>query len=187
MTNKDSEKRREFDSGSVRDIVNCEGRFDLVPLVEVGEMIEYAGLDTNIARVLKELGYFVYTANCDHLYGAAYLFIQRAYNGDYAKAILDVAKHYEEGCEKYGERNWEKEIPLHSFVDSAVRHLIKYWLQEDDENHDRAFLWNVLCAAHTLKFNPMFNDLPVVSVEESVLEPQDAKFAEGTLDSLKES
>ena len=31
--------------------------------------------------------------------------------------LLRLAKHYEAGCSKYGDRNWEKGIPCHSFAD----------------------------------------------------------------------
>ena len=40
--------------------------------------------------------------------------------------LLRLARHYENGCKKYGDRNWEKGIPAHSFADSALRHLFIY-------------------------------------------------------------
>lgn len=40
--------------------------------------------------------------------------------------LMRLARHYENGCRKYGDRNWEKGIPCHSFADSAMRHLVKY-------------------------------------------------------------
>lgn len=33
--------------------------------------------------------------------------------------LLRLARYYESGCQKYGERNWEKGIPCHSFADGA--------------------------------------------------------------------
>lgn len=41
-------------------------------------------------------------------------------------AIMEVSKHCERGAEKYGEHNVDKGIPVHSFIDSAARHLGKY-------------------------------------------------------------
>ena len=41
-------------------------------------------------------------------------------------AILELAKHCEEGALKYGERNADLGIPLHSLLDSGARHLAKY-------------------------------------------------------------
>ena len=39
------------------------------------------------------------------------------------EALVEVSKHCEEGALKYGERNCEKGIPIHSLIDSAFRHL----------------------------------------------------------------
>lgn len=47
-------------------------------------------------------------------------------------AIIRLSKHFEEGAKKYGERNWEKGIPINSFIDSAMRHTLKYMAGQDD-------------------------------------------------------
>lgn len=44
------------------------------------------------------------------------------------EALVEVSKHCEEGALKYGERNCEKGIPIHSLIDSAFRHLAKYMM-----------------------------------------------------------
>ena len=54
-----------------------------------------------------------------------------------------LAKHYEEGIEKYGERNWEKGQPLKNFLNSADRHLLKFLNGRIDENHLSACVWNI--------------------------------------------
>jgi hypothetical protein len=59
--------------------------------------------------------------------------------------ITAYAIHLQKGALKYGERNWEKGIPLHSYYDSAMRHLVQFWEGKDDENHLTAALWNVAC------------------------------------------
>lgn len=59
------------------------------------------------------------------------------------EAIFAYATHMENGCEKYGDRNWEKGIPLSSFWDSAVRHLFKYIMGMRDEDHLVAAFWNI--------------------------------------------
>ena len=74
--------------------------------------------------------------------------------------MLEVSKHYEDGCNKYGERNWEKGIPLHCYIDSGVRHYIKWLRGDKDEPHDRAFLWNMLGALWTQDYHPEYCDLP---------------------------
>ena len=57
--------------------------------------------------------------------------------------LLRLARHYEKGCQKYGERNWEKGIPCHSFADSAMRHFVKYMDGWTDEDHLIAAIWNL--------------------------------------------
>lgn len=64
-------------------------------------------------------------------------------------AILRLARHFEEGAKKYGERNWEKGIPINSFIDSSLRHILKYMAGEDDEDHLVAAAWNLMCALET--------------------------------------
>lgn len=66
------------------------------------------------------------------------------------RPITAIAIHYEKGCLKYGDRNWEKGIPLHSFLDSAMRHLVKVMDGQNDENHAVACLWNMICYYETL-------------------------------------
>ena len=75
-------------------------------------------------------------------------------------AIHEVAKHCEEGAVKYGERNVDMGIPQHSFIDSAMRHLVKYIHNETDEKHLRAAAWNILWALEQEKTHPELIDLP---------------------------
>lgn len=75
-------------------------------------------------------------------------------------AIHDVAKHCEEGAIKYGERNVDKGIPQHSFIDSAFRHLKNYWTGETDEPHLRAAAWNILWALEQETTHPELVDVP---------------------------
>ena len=64
-------------------------------------------------------------------------------------ALLRLAKHFEEGAKKYGERNWEKGIPISSFIDSALRHVFKYMAGKQDEDHLIAAVWNLIAAIET--------------------------------------
>mgnify|MGYP000906022844 CR=1 FL=1 len=64
-------------------------------------------------------------------------------------ALLRLARHFEAGAKKYGERNWEKGIPVNSFIDSAMRHTLKYMAGEKDEDHLCAAAWNLVCAMET--------------------------------------
>ena len=75
-------------------------------------------------------------------------------------ALLRLSKHYEAGTEAHGERNWEKGIPMHSFLDSAIRHLFKYMDGMEDEDHLCAAAWNILGAMWTEEKHPEMQDIP---------------------------
>lgn len=77
-----------------------------------------------------------------------------------ACAILRLARHFEAGASKYDERNWEQGIPIHSFIDSAVRHLMKYLDGWTDEDHLCAAAWNCVCAMWTEEKRPEMQDIP---------------------------
>ena len=38
------------------------------------------------------------------------------------RAIQRLARHFEGGAKKYGDRNWEKGQPISRYLDSALRH-----------------------------------------------------------------
>ena len=66
------------------------------------------------------------------------------------ETLRALAIHYEKGCLKYGDRNWEKGIPIHTFLNSAMRHLAQVIDGCDDENHLIAAIWNLFCAYQTM-------------------------------------
>ena len=76
------------------------------------------------------------------------------------EAIWELAKHCEEGAKKYGERNCEKGIPIHSLIDSAFRHLAKYTMGYKDEPHLRAAMWNIAYAIYMEEKHPEMQDIP---------------------------
>lgn len=65
------------------------------------------------------------------------------------RALALLARHFEKGCLKYGDRNWEKGMPLSRYLDSAMRHGFKYLQGETDELHDVAAAWNWFCLLDT--------------------------------------
>lgn len=92
------------------------------------------------------------------------------------EAIHELALHCEAGARKYGERNVEKGIPIHSFLDSAIRHLSCYMQGKNDEPHLRAALWNIAWAIWTEKKYPELQDIP--ARREADTQCQNAKAAE---------
>lgn len=150
----DSGTRREFDSGAVRDIQEGKGRCDLMPLDVVAMQI-----NTGYVRdcVINCIEAFTLSGDTQHLYMAVELF-RNMLGCDMATLLLEVSKHFEEGAKKYGENNWQKGIPTHCYIDSAVRHYLKWLRGDDDEPHDRAFVWNLLCCIWTCEHIPEMDD-----------------------------
>lgn len=151
----DSGNRREFDTGAVRDIQEGKGRCDLMPLDVVGIYLEDG--------ILEDIAEFQKTGSVNHLYLALWKFAphwgsKEHMNVSNSTMLLEVSKHYEDGCKKYGERNWQKGIPICCYIDSAVRHYLKFIRGDMDEPHDRAFVWNILGAIWTCIHKPELNE-----------------------------
>lgn len=151
MAIKDSGTRMEFRTGAVRDIQKGKGRCDLMPIDVLADIYLYQFRDEIIHFVLKGIHRFQETGNVEFLYDAL-----DAFTGEtpYSEMFLDVSIHFEEGADKYGERNWEKGLPVACYINSAVRHYLKFLRGDDDERHDRAFVWNMLCACWTTEHRP---------------------------------
>ncbi|GAH09260.1 unnamed protein product, partial [marine sediment metagenome] len=68
--------------------------------------------------------------------------------------------------EKYGDRNWEKGIPLSRYCDSGPRHFGKWMAGEIDEEHLKMACWNFMSLLDTIlrikqgKLSESLNDLP---------------------------
>lgn len=154
MKIQDSGKRRKFASGAVRDIAEGKGRCDLLPLDTVSMLL---GND----YILKNIDSYIYTGDTRYLTDVIKRFSAVRYKST-LEAMLEVSKHYEDGCNKYGERNWQKGIPLHCYIDSGLRHYMKWLRGDKDEAHDRAFLWNMLGALWTQAHKPELIDLPFI-------------------------
>ena len=145
MMIQDSGKRREYESGAVRDIQEGKGRCDLMPLDVVAE---YLTVDGDKNPVLMSIYQFQETGDTERLFDILDFFNNQNWEND-ETMLLEVSKHFEEGAKKYGENNWQKGIPESSYIDSAVRHYLKWLRGDDDERHDRAFVWNIMCLIWT--------------------------------------
>lgn len=75
-------------------------------------------------------------------------------------ALLRVSKHMEDALTHYPERNWENGLPMHSMIDSAMRHIVKYMDGMCDEDHLCAAATNLLMAMWTEEKLPKMQDIP---------------------------
>lgn len=75
-------------------------------------------------------------------------------------SLIRVSKHMEDALTHYPERNWEKGLPMHSMLDSAIRHLMKYMDGWQDEDHLCAAATNLLMAMWTEEKHPEMQDIP---------------------------
>lgn len=139
---KDSGARSEFSTGAVRDIQTGKGRPTLMPLHVVATLMdEHLGGDV----IMQSIAHFTDTGNTSYLYKALTEFAVWVYEDTVETMLLEVAIHFEEGALKYGENNWQKGLPVNCYLDSAIRHYLKYRRGDEDEPHDRAFVWNIMC------------------------------------------
>jgi hypothetical protein len=146
---KDSGNRRAFEeTGAVRDIHEGKGRCDLLPLDVVADLCH--------GDVLRPIYNFTQDGDVCWLYELLANIMPKF--GSYSNMIIEVSKHFEEGCTKYGPDNWRKGIPARCYIDSAVRHFLKWVRNDNDESHDRAFVWNIMCCIWTCQHKPELND-----------------------------
>ena len=172
---KDSGERREFETGAVRDIQEGKGRCDLLPLDITSRLLGNPELNDEIIHNIDE---FKRTGNTVYLYrvltdmtkhwddGKTKVSTNQIITQRRCSMLLEVAKHFEEGAKKYEENNWQKGIPVHCYIDSAVRHYLKFLRGDDDEPHDRAFVWNIMCCIWTCVYKPELNDFCEVKKDD---------------------
>lgn len=152
----DSGARREFETGAVRDIAEGKGRCDLLPLKAVADRLG----DKTFLYVED----YIRQGDVCSLWFAIDEFAHRYGAGIYS-TLLEVSKQYEDGARKYADRNWERGMPVHCFIDSGVRHYLKFLRGDTDEPHDRAFIWNMLGAIWMHQNHPELIDLPFAEKE----------------------
>ena len=175
-------------TGANRDIDPTHGRCDLLPAhilynyivrSDMVNEIHRAGIRVYTVLALGKLFRYLDTLDTNILYDVLDCLVHQNFiihNSDYidteenwkgmlklhgfAQMCMDLSVHYKNGADKYAERNWEKGLPIHSFIDSAIRHLCKDILGWDDEPHLIACVWNVVGALYTLETYPWLQDLP---------------------------
>ena len=175
-------------TGANRDIDPTHGRCDLLPAhilynyIVRSDMVNEmhrAGIRVYTVLALRKLFRYLDTLDTNILYDVLDCLVHQNFiihNADYidteenwkgmlklhgfAQMCMDLSVHYKNGALKYAERNWEKGIPIHSFIDSAIRHLCKDILGWNDEPHLIACVWNIVGALYTLETYPWLQDLP---------------------------
>jgi hypothetical protein len=203
----DSGERTHFETGAMREIVQGKGRFDLLPLAEISNIVTQLNVDNYneifstllieerppkegelevriIAQIYSQIYLFRKFGSYQMLLSTFHLgVILNAYksgvkldsiqalNSEYItfffNTLWELAKHYENGALKYEARNWEKGLPLHSFIDSALRHLTKVMVGLEDEPHNIAFLWNIVCAMYTKVNHPSLDDFTIAGIKKN--------------------
>lgn len=174
----DSGNREHFSTGAVRDTEEGKGRCDLLPLNVVARLLrgtaivfcgdnEIKTLDSYlIGSIFYNLDNYYNTSESEYAYSAIISF-SNLIEMDKMTLMLEVSKHFEEGAKKYAENNWRLGIPMHRYLDSAVRHLLKFLRGDTDEPHDRAFVWNLMCCLWTQERLPEMRDFPMPSKKET--------------------
>ena len=156
---KDSGNRTEFYTGAVRDIQEGKGRCDLLPMGAIAEVFEKGADWATPTMMFNCFSQFIETGEVVCLIAAIDTALtEHKMFHDFSTLLLEVSIHFEEGAKKYGERNWEKGIPTQRYIDSAVRHYLKWLRGDDDERHDRAFCWNIICCIWTCIHHPELNE-----------------------------
>ncbi len=59
-----------------------------------------------------------------------------------------LGKVLADGASHYGERNWEKGMPLDIFKESASRHYVQWMNNETDEDHAAKLIFNIMAWIH---------------------------------------
>lgn len=91
-----------------------------------------------------------------------------------ASSLRRLAGIYERGAELYGERNWEKGMPLTRYLDSAIRHIFQCLEGNEEEDHAAAAVWNMFGFMHTKELIEKgglpgnLDNIPKYNIEEEV-------------------
>ena len=131
-----------------------KGRLDLMPLDIVAMLLSSQKAQSD---VLWHIHGFTETGDTSYLIGALRCFCELR-GWDMPTMILETAIHMAYGAEKYSPNNWKKGIPAERYVDSSTRHFLRWLRGDNDEAHDRAVCWNLICCAWTCKHKPELND-----------------------------
>jgi hypothetical protein len=66
------------------------------------------------------------------------------------RALIRLAKRFEDGAAKYKRDNWKQGIPVSRYIDSLYRHLWAFMEGDNTEDHLGAIIWNAVCLSETV-------------------------------------
>lgn len=161
-----------YGDGATRNTKKGKGRFDLIPPepmefidrriseIDSTDNFEYLNDELDVYRramrihnsfgILEHeidniadaiISLIMIRDGCGSMYYDRDAFFTTFFN-ELMKTMKELAVHFENGANIYGEHNCEKGIPKWSFIDSGLRHLTQFLSDENDENHYIAAIWN---------------------------------------------
>lgn len=71
-----------------------------------------------------------------------------------------LAETCAEGAAKYGDRNWEKGMPVTVMLNHGLRHIFMYLAGDASEDHLAHAAWNLFGAMHMEELRPDLMDIP---------------------------
>ena len=165
---KDSGKRQEFLTGSVRDTDEGKGMPHLIAgevFVKVNEYInssvfektpsDVEALDSKIEVLLFSYSQVVSNREQNKLaifkaiHLTCLLIGEEEGKSGHTAALKRLAIHYQNGAKKYNKNNWRKGQYVSRYYDSAMRHLWAFQEKKKDEDHLAALLWNLVAIVQT--------------------------------------
>ena len=180
---KDSGKRQEFTTGSVRDTDEGKGQPHLLPTEAIynWKTRKADRYQQNQYLELIENNLFCYAIASDNREDTIeFLYTAIDYTIEYIKSITDgtygtvmkkLAIHFQNGAKKYAANNWRKGQPISRMYDSAKRHLWAVIDGKKDEPHEAALLWNLFAILQTKldikngNLPETLNDFPFIKSE----------------------
>ena len=80
------------------------------------------------------------------------------FDGTYTHTLHNLAILYEKGAIKYCSRNWEKGLEQSRRYNSLNRHIHKFNIGMEDEDHAAAIVWNIIALIYYHRM-PEYRDL----------------------------
>lgn len=158
----------EFGTGAKKELIGGEARCDLLPLDIVCRLMQ----DQDQLNVVYEIGEFINDGSSDHLYKALLLFADHHGWSSRIEMLLEVSNYYAQEAKEFGPDNWRKGIPLHVYINDAIKELFYYSDGSLNRRHDLAFVWNILSALWTIENLPKMIDMQFVLKSSIAQVPQ---------------